>query len=277
MRTRAIRDLARLSDQEFLSEVSVGIRHVFNNSVRIKKDAFLLGEHKRSNGYRILLGIAEEEAAKILILLDAVRCPRQQQKQFSRQLWRFYRHLAKRIYAEACRWRASTFGELVSYIDQERQEFYLDGPNDVDWIFPNRILQNREGEMYVDYVDTDEGHLWFTPTDDSSGFLLTPTVLELVRALTVSGCTTPKALTTIAEMWRPISMTDDYHWTDLRDLNYATLKKLESQGLLQEQTQEVYRTIINNWSFPIYSAELEIAHVDQSELRDIQKHWPLDL
>jgi AbiV family abortive infection protein len=276
MRTRAIRDLAQLSDPDFFAEVSAGIGYVLNNAVHMEQDARFLGEHERSNGYRILLVIAEEEAAKVLILLDAVRCPRVPANQFARQLGRFHDHLAKGIYAEACSWRPATFGELVGYIDRERREFYLDGPSDMDWIFRNRILQNREGAIYVDYVYTDEGHSWFTPPDSDLMFVHTPAVLRLVQALDASGCTTPEGLAVIAQVWRPINMTADYHWTNLRDLNYRTLKELEAQGLLREQAQEVYSAIVNDWPFPIYSAELGLAQVDQDELREIQRHWTPD-
>jgi AbiV family abortive infection protein len=276
MRTRAIRDLAQLSDPDFFAEVSEGIEQVLDNAVRIEQDARFLGEHERRNGYRILLGIAEEEAVKVLILLDAVRCPRDPASQFARQLSRFHDHLAKGIYAEACSWRPATFGELVSYIDRERREFYLDGPNDVDWIFRNRILQNREGAIYVDYVHTDEGHLWLTPSDNYLMFVHTPAALRLVQALNASGCTTPEGLAMIARIWRPVNMTVDYHWTNLRDLNHRTLQELEVQGLLREQSQEVYSTIVNDWPFPIYSADLGLAEVDQDELRELQRRWVPD-
>jgi hypothetical protein len=54
----------------------------------------------------VLKGFAEEEAAKILILVDAVRCP---PKLISSKLKRivgwFYDHLARLIYAEAVAWK----------------------------------------------------------------------------------------------------------------------------------------------------------------------------
>jgi hypothetical protein len=52
----------------------------------------------------------------------------------------------------ACGMRPGTLAELQEYVDNHREEFYLDGPNDVDWIFRNEVLEGREGALYVDYV-----------------------------------------------------------------------------------------------------------------------------
>jgi hypothetical protein len=49
-------------------------------------------------------------------------------------------------------------------VDRERKEFYLDGPNDVDWIFYNDILRTREETIYVDFVENDGQHVWHDPT-----------------------------------------------------------------------------------------------------------------
>jgi AbiV family abortive infection protein len=276
MKTKAILDLVQLSDKEFFVEVSTGLKHILENATQIHQDANLLAEHKRLRGYSMLSRVAEEEAAKFHILIDAVRCPRHQDKNmFNRQLKRFHQHLAKGIYAEACAWRPDTFGRLTEYAERERQEFYLDGPNDIDWIFRNRILQNREEKIYVDYADTDEGHMWLTPHVDDweLGLGHTPPALHLARALDNVGCTTPEALAVIADIWRPIKMTDDYHWVEIRKLNYQTLEELDDKNLLLEQPQEAYHYIIHNWPFPMCSIDLSLASVDKAELRKIQEEW----
>jgi AbiV family abortive infection protein len=181
MRARAIRDLVQLPDKYFFSEVSAGLEHVFHNAARIERDAILLAEQKRSRGSRILMGIAEEEMAKFLILLDAVRCPRVPPESFSQQLSRFNDHLAKGIYAEACNWRPGSLGQLAEYVDDSRQQYYLDGPTGADWIFRNRIIEQRERTIYVDYVDTDEGHCWTPPYAGDEDIILvySPAVISL--------------------------------------------------------------------------------------------------
>ena len=123
MRARAIRDLAQLSDDDFFREVA-GLVLVFQNATHLEDDARLLAEKGRHHGRHVLVTISAEEAAKYLILLDAVVCPRQPAKRFADQLGRFNDHLAKGLYAEACSKRPATFGQLQSYLAHDRVEYY---------------------------------------------------------------------------------------------------------------------------------------------------------
>jgi hypothetical protein len=75
MRVRATKDLCQLADSDFFSEVATGLSHVLKNVQRLKADSQFLAEHQRPRGFKLLRAIAEEEAAKFLILMDAVRCP----------------------------------------------------------------------------------------------------------------------------------------------------------------------------------------------------------
>jgi hypothetical protein len=88
--------------------------------------------------------IAEEEAGKFLILLDAVRCGRKRQKVFAEQLERSHDRLAKGLYVATVSIRPAISAELLSYLEGLRVQLYLDGPNDVDWIFRNEVLSGRE-------------------------------------------------------------------------------------------------------------------------------------
>ena len=142
---RAIKDLCQLADAELFGEVATGISHIVNNANRLDSAAAKLSENDHRHAARIVGNLAEEEAAKGLILLDAVRCPRNRSADRDRTLGYFYDHLAKGIYAEACGWRPADFAEVTRYVESERKEFYLDGPNDVDWIFPNRIDSSKQG------------------------------------------------------------------------------------------------------------------------------------
>src|SRR5262245_58429615 len=160
MRVKAIRDLAQLSDRDFFAAVAEGLPLIVTNAIRLFDGATVLSEAKHYHAARALTAIAEEEAAKALVLLDAVRCPRLPNERFSDQLARFNDHLAKGLYAKACMYRPTTLGELQGYINSDRGSLYLDGPNDVDWIFPNEIKHQREKQFYVDYVAMDDEHSW---------------------------------------------------------------------------------------------------------------------
>ena len=102
------------------------------------------------------------------ILLDVVRCPRQPGEIFSRQLGYFNAHVAKGLYATYDNiFAPADLPEIRRYMDSECKMLYLDGPNDVDWIFQNDILREREESIYVDYVDYNDAtrreRFWHCP------------------------------------------------------------------------------------------------------------------
>jgi AbiV family abortive infection protein len=272
MRSKAIRDLVQLSEGDFFREVSIGYYRVLQNAIKINRDAESLRDQKRPNGCRILYGIAEEEAAKCLILIDAVRCPRNPQDVLSQQLSRFNDHLAKGLYAEACHWKSPNFTEFSNHVDNQRKEFYLDGPSDIDWLFRNRISSRREETIYVDYAEADGKHFWLTPRDDDFMLPVTPNSLSLAEAFSEAGCATPEAFQVIAELWRSILLKPNFTWMELRELNYQTLKTLDEKDLLKEQPQSVYSTIIELWPFPMFALDLKIKG-NKAELREIQEKW----
>jgi AbiV family abortive infection protein len=269
MRTKAICDLCDLPDAEFFTEIASGLGHVLQNAERLLAGAHILAERDHAEGARILRGFGEEEAAKYLILLDAVRCPRSNRQLMRRQLWRFYDHLAKGIYATCCNYQPATFGELAKWLERDCQKFYLDGPKDDDWIFNNAILSWREQRIYVDYVETDLGHEWIVPIPTpligiASG------VLRVVGALHAVGCATPESLALIARSWRPIQMTEDFTRDRLKEANNQMLREMEAAGLLHEQPGATYRNIVDEWFFPLCSLPLKLNGVDRERLKELQ-------
>ncbi len=103
MRIKAIQDLSQLADDALFSEIAAGAALCVSNARQIDGDSILLNDLRRPAGSQILRLAAEEEAAKVLILLEAVRCPRiERQSDFNRQLQYFNDHLAKGIYAQYC-------------------------------------------------------------------------------------------------------------------------------------------------------------------------------
>jgi AbiV family abortive infection protein len=153
------------------------------NALALEADARELWQQKRGRGHAALRCHATEEAAKFLVLLDAVRCPRDPRDVLERQLSRFHDHLAKGIYARYCDLEPHTLADADRFTETDRLDFYLDGPNDVDWIFPNSILFARESALYVDYVKTDEGHVWQEREVDGVGGEAVKELDEAVLAL----------------------------------------------------------------------------------------------
>lgn len=276
MKARRIKDLPP-SDAKFFRAVSEGLSHILANATRLESSARALKDAGHSQGTEVLRSIAEEEAAKFLILIDAVRCPRQPANVWSRQLGYFNRHLARGIYAEVCGLRPADFRKLERYVEAERETLYLDGPNDVDWIFRTRILANREEAMYVDYVEDDEGHRWDFPRDDEMQLLLyfTPPVLRIAQALSGTGLATPEGLAVVAEVWRCVKVPS-LNWEDLRDLNCRTLEKLDEKGLLEREREEEVSRVIEDWPFPLYPLDLAPKEVNREELEQARARWSPD-
>lgn len=51
------------------------------------------------------------------------------------------------IYVDATQIRPADFREVRERIDRPRRSHYLDGPNDVDWIFRNQLFSQRRFEQ----------------------------------------------------------------------------------------------------------------------------------
>lgn len=278
MRRKAIQDLVQLSDSELFEKLELGIKLCVDNAQRIEADAALLFEHKRERGARILRMAAQEEAAKVLILLDAARCPRDRALEFSHQLQNFTNHLAKGIYAESCDWKPSQFRNLREWTERARQEFYLDGPNDVDWIFYNDILRRREDTVYVDYYESDGKHEWHDPQfgegSPEYATYIPSSAVRMIDALANTGCLSAPALAEIAAIWREVELHDELEWRALRDVIIQTLDALKGKGLLIERPNEEYARIVNDWLYPLWPLDVRtFIKVDQKDLRKIQDSW----
>ncbi len=223
MRSKAIKDLCQLRDGDLFKEIAEGLSVILSHVLQIKSDSIYLSRNGRPCGYNILEAIAAEEAAKVLILMDCIRCPRTNSEAFAKQLEKFNGYLPKGIYAYLYGLKPKTFKEVREIVESQRHEFYLDGPNDFDWIFRNEILQLREEKIYVDYTENDGDHVWLSPNRyylnqiGREGIYLIPDAIEVAEAWWTVGGTSPEALAIIAEKWRTISMNDTFHWANIRE------------------------------------------------------------
>lgn len=207
--------------------------------------------------------------------MDAVRCPRKPDDRFAKQLSRFNDHLAKGLYAYAYWLCPATLEELQTYIDRHRKEFYLDGPNDVDWISRNDVIQKREGALYIDYVDHGDEKRWYDPSFVAAGLsvIYPPSSVRMAQGFYDAGFFTKESLETIAEIWRPSPPTMNTHFQELRRLNSSTLELMKSRGLLVEPPSSTYSWSIDEWQFPMYDFDLSQIPVSRNTLREQQNNW----
>ncbi len=106
----AVLDLAGFSAARLFEEIADGVPLIVENAEKLEAAAHRLVVANEYRASEIIRGLAEEEAAKVLILLDAARCPKKSRRD---TLKCFYDHLPKRIYALTCSFpHISSFGEL---------------------------------------------------------------------------------------------------------------------------------------------------------------------
>ena len=269
-------------------EVDTGIHHVMDAVDRLDTAAEELHGAGRHYPSRVLEYFAAEEAAKVLILVDAVRCPKNKRAEKSRTLGYFYNHIAKGIYAKICDWRPVDLAEVRKGVDDERRGLYLDGPNNVDWIFSNSITERRESRLYVGYFCEDTGGenhgegYWTSPLNDVarvSEFLSyhTSSVVELARALYQTNATTPDGLSVIAEIWRNVDVRDEMRFDELERLNRHTLKALNDRGLLAPVSNQIQATVEMRWIYPLWTLDLHMSEVKKNELLEEQQRWHPDV
>lgn len=272
---RAIPSLEQLSDIALYERLSEGMPLIVKNATNFDETACRLHRDGEIRASEIIRGFAEEEAAKVLVLIDYVRCPRNWERR-AQVLKRFYGHVAKRIHAMACDFpNIESFAELSKLVEMESQPFYLDGPNQVDWIFPNSISAERERFLYVDYVrdmtDEEGTCYWINPSSQNRPLTQyrNSDCVKLVDFLYKAGALSTGGLAEIAEVWRGFAPEPDTDRGELHNLIFETLNRLASRsGAIEEEAK---RFIISHWPFPLWSLTIKEPRSDDGYLNDLRE------
>ena len=139
--------LAGHSEGRLIEALAEGIPMIVENAESLERVARSLFEAEKYQASEIIRGFAEEEAAKVLILLDALRCPKEQR---SATLKCFYQHLPKRIYALTCGFsRVWTFGELGGLVARPRAATLLPGRSERRGLDIREFHYDRAGECHL--------------------------------------------------------------------------------------------------------------------------------
>jgi AbiV family abortive infection protein len=283
MDPRRLRTIAEIPERRRFTVLSEGMELLADNVATLDLDASTLADSRRDRGAAVLRCFAEEEAAKILILLDLARVGWKDHAAAKACMQNFYSHLARGLYARAYGGSPADLGEVRQYVDQLRQQYYLDGPMDVDWIFGNEVLTNREERLYVDYVEDEHGDRRWTGPADRAALLDEPyrfpappsTVVKLVAMMHRIGLLTEEGLGATRAVWDGVAVDDGMHWTDLQSINVAVIEKLMAGGrqYATEEDHEAVRYVLQHWIFSLTSLDLTLAEVDISDLKRKRDRW----
>ena len=187
----------------------------------------------------VLARLAEEEAAKVLILMDMARCPGPLlASRIGDMVKWFYSHLARLIYAEAVSWRPMHVAQLREYVDGSRKSHDLDGAVG-EYIVPNWTIFNREGVLYGDIAAYEgEGTRWNDPADLIHDFSFPerpPTVLKLAEAMSLLGMFSLRGLEITAETWATVEFKDKESFREANALTRTLIERLVAEKLPADQ------------------------------------------
>ena len=254
-----------------LAKIAENVRSLLSEVDRIQSTA--------ARASTILTHIAAEEAGKGFILVDYMRPYREVSPEMrSRHLRNVYQHLARGIYEKYYESRPDAFEEAQSIVTSYRVSHYLDGPNDVDWIFRNQIKEGRERELYVDLTLNEERLEWYSPTDwwqrysmlqDLSEFtVLEPPICNIFLVMQEVGLFSPNALDIMAKTWKDITIAKTTRWGSYVTVNQTFLEECEKKGLLSSGiTDEAQEQIIDQFLYPLCGLDLGMVEVTVEELQ----------
>lgn len=267
---RALKNLMQLPLARRIDVIVEGLGLLVEHVATLTDDLAYLAKADRPRGAALLEAQAHEEAAKVLILLDLVRLGWTDHKTATTQVARFYDHLARCIYAQVSMMRPADFGEIRRLVEDMRPSHYLDGPNDVDWIFRNQLLTMREGGLYVDLVQHEEGPAWVTPAGhDRLGLGHNVAIQKLVIALHRLGVTSRRGLEVVAAAWAGQVIDDGTRWATVADINRSVVTQLLEDGAaLPDVIPADARRIIDRWTFPLHGLDLREVPVPLEDLRE---------
>ena len=274
MQARALKNLTQLPPAKRLDVIAEGLELLVEHVTTLTDDLMYLSKGGRPRGALVLEAQSQEEAAKVLILLDLVRLGWGDPIKVNVQIKRFYDHLSRCIYAEVAKMRPADFAEICRMVEDMRQAYYLDGPNDVDWIFRSQLLSSREEGLYVDYVQYEDVGAWTTPAryDDVLEMHVDTAVQQLVIALHRLGVTSRRGLEVLADTWVGQVISKATRWSVVRDLNAQMLARLdEDRGATPGAMDAYSRRVISQWTFPLHSLDLTPTDVKIKDLQQLRE------
>jgi AbiV family abortive infection protein len=268
MKPRSFKSLMQTPKSQRLAVIAEGLKKLAEHVGSLEQTVQRLDAAGDHRGAAVVAVTVDEEAAKFLMLLDFVRMGDAPQKILTTQLSAIADHHARCLYSYLTNMSPATFGELRGLANHARQSLYLDGPDEIDWIFRNYLIARREDALYVDYVETDEGLQWTSPSDYSVHFASgTSNAVPLVRRLASAGLDTVEALRIVADTWDGIVIEDNTKWVEILRRNNEVLRALVDHRLPSFSFSEQDAAMIaDRWTYPLTSLDLSEEKVSRADL-----------
>ncbi len=250
-------ELLQLTRTQFLDTLSEGIPLIVDNVIELWGEANEIAQHGNRRAVGILQAIAEEEAAKAILLFDAVRCPETRGGEFKRLVREFKSHLAKCICASYYNTCPADSQEAQRIVEGKRRSFYRDGEYG-EYILPNSFIHFREGRLYVDYFrNADGSHSWVAPLkpDVLFGDIVPSGVIEVVEALSKLQVFTRKGLQIVSNFWHRVS-PEGLDWFTLHVHNTRMLEEMEKEGFEFSAKDDAKQLVVEKLLFPLYPFDL---------------------
>lgn len=262
------RILSSLSQSRQLDIIAEGMPILFKSAGELLDASCSLGEQHRAA--RVLQGHAMEEIAKILILMDIVRCPPNlRPSRIGAMMGWFYDHLARLIYVDAQSWKPQDISQLQDYIDSHRRSHFLEGTMS-EYILPNWTIYSRESLLYADIIAHEDGEpVWNEPMGYEPVFGQSePGVWQLCKALRDMGAVTREGLDKVSSVWSQVNFADAQNWCDSERLTYEMLKALDAASLISDKAREEQLAFLyHRWQLPMYHLDFKRIEVPLSDLR----------
>ncbi len=262
------RVLSNLSQPKQLDVIAEGLPILMKSAGDLLAASKALGEHHRAA--TILEGHAMDEVAKILILIDIVRCPpKLRPSRIGPMMTWFYDHLARLIYIDAQGWKPVNAKQLQEYVDDHRKSHYLEGAFG-EYIMPNWTTWSRESMLYADIVTHEDGvPTWNEPDATAPMFdNYEPFTWHVCQALRDLGAFTGAGLDIVSSVWSQTEFVDDQHWDDTEMLTYEILSAFEKAAFITEAAREEQLGVLyNRWQLPMYHIDFKRIEVPLAELQ----------
>lgn len=268
--------LANLSARKQLDLIAEGLPILMQSASSLLEASNQLTAHPRSAA--ILRRHADEEVAKVLILIDLVRCPAPQRASRVGKMTKwFYSHLARLIYVESQYWKPTNVKELQSYINTTRHTHYLEGGVG-EYIMPNWEIYCRESDLYAD-IEADEYGILFW-NDPQSRFrerdfkILPndshdPLAWRVCKALQNLGVFTRQGLDLASKAWSSVNFQEIEHHEDAKCLTHKMVCALEEARLISDDADDSQLgTLYHQWQLPMYHMDFSPIEITLKELQE---------